>query len=104
MLYCCIAFPIICILCFFWYFSGSTSNHTGMDFFLLIVPLLAFLHLSINFRKKRAWLAWTAIMLNTIAILFFYIVDEYNIMVNYETWIRRGMPEPAHIFQKLLAP
>jgi hypothetical protein len=36
--------------------------------------------------------------MNITAILFFLFVDHFNIMVQYEKWVQRSMPEPFEIY------
>lgn len=74
----------------------SNCNHTGIHFLIILGPLAATLLCSMTllafYRKSR--LAIVAVVINIAAITFFLALDYFNIMVQYDTWLERGMPEP----------
>lgn len=89
------AFPVGCVLLMLLYLHGNSSNHTGLEFLLALWPLGLALLLAAGllcFTKMK--LAIAAVALNIIAILFFLAIDHYNIMVQYDRWLKRGMPAP----------
>ncbi|MDR3073855.1 MAG: hypothetical protein LBV01_03895 [Deltaproteobacteria bacterium] len=89
------------IACFFCYLDGKTVNHSGMDFSLLILPLIlaggyAFMH-----RKRFGIWSWLGVASCAVGIAFFIIVVRFNIMVAYDSWLRQGMPDPVEPFKSL---
>jgi len=87
-------FPVLVVGAFLSYlFILSNSNHTGMEFLDIVHPLwiCALISICIGlFKKDRRYLIPFAI--STLAALFFLGVDKFNIMVEYDEWVRRGMP------------
>jgi hypothetical protein len=88
------AFPVLCVAFALWFiliWKESSSNY-GMDFLPTIWPLSVCLLLAIYqlFRKKK--LAYLVpLCVNFLAAVFFFCVDRFNIMIEYRTWLGRGM-------------
>ncbi len=62
------------------------SNHTGLNINYLSIPMVVNLFFCLKNRKKLA----IALTITVLVIIFFF--NKYNILVNYETWLNRGMP------------
>lgn len=67
-------------------------NHVGLtphylDIFSVISVLLA-----LTLRLERKWL-WAVVLVAAANVLLVVWAIETNILVEYEEWIRRGMPE-----------
>jgi len=87
-----ILLPVACVGSFLWYLQGNETNHTGMEFLLLLVPFLICAIISaVKIPKKKLFLL--PFLLNITSMGFFYVIDHYNIMVEYGRWTKRGMPE-----------
>ena len=76
-------------------FSNGYSNHWGFDTLLLaclcIVPILwALVGLVLHPRPWRAVIILGVIACVTMICLFLF--QHYNVLVNYDTWLERGMP------------
>ena len=87
-----VAFPILCVVGTLYYIGENSTNHSALDFVLLIVPLsiLAIIAL-FKIRKRPKFLI--ALIANLTAIAFYLYIDHYNIMLGYNEWLYRGMPE-----------
>jgi hypothetical protein len=77
-------------------FSRRYSNHWGLDTFLLacicIVPILwSLIGLGLHPRPWRAIIILGILACVTMAGLL--IFDQYNVLVKYDTWLDRGMPQ-----------
>lgn len=95
-----IIFPLLCMGCVLFYLSGNSSNHTGVEFLLVLIPLAtAFLVTAGLLIKHRGKSIWAALALNVIAVLFFIAIDHLNIMVQYDRWLERGMPVKFEILR-----
>ena len=62
------------------------SNHTGLNINYLSIPMVVNLFFCLKNRKKLA----IALTITVLVIILFF--NKYNILVNYETWLNRGMP------------
>jgi len=62
------------------------SNHTGININHLSTPILVNLSFCLKNRKNLA----TALTITVFVIILLF--NKYNILVNYETWLNRGMP------------
>jgi len=77
-------------------FSNQYSNHWGFDTFLLgcscVVPVVwALAGLGL---RPRAWRALIILgVLAGVTMIGLFIFHHYNVLVNYDTWLERGMPE-----------
>lgn len=77
------------------YMRGNDSNHTGWEPWLLsiffaptgIVGIVAFL------RGSSRLGALLACCLGFGGIAFLFYIDHFNVMVQYDRWAERGMPE-----------
>lgn len=67
-------------------FSSIQSNHTGLNINYLSIPMVVNLFFCLKNRKKLA----IALTITVLVIILFF--NKYNILVNYETWLNRGMP------------
>lgn len=61
------------------------------DVFKLVLILIPILLLSEV--KKNNQTALIASLTSSIGILILFIIDKTNILIDYETWIMRGMPQ-----------
>ncbi|NWK46430.1 hypothetical protein [Ralstonia pickettii] len=64
---------------------GLTPHY--LDIFSIISVLLA-----LTFRLERKWL-WAVVVVASVNVLLVVWAIDANILVEYEEWIRRGMPE-----------
>jgi hypothetical protein len=77
-------------------FSSRYSNHWGLDTFVLaclcVFPLLWSL---IGLRlRPRPWPAIIILsVLACVTMVGLFIFDHHNVLVYYEAWLERGMPE-----------
>jgi len=70
------------------------SNHSGdsilayqpffMQWLVVSIPSALFL---------RTRLAWLALLLTLLGVFGTWLADEWNVWVEYEEWIQRGMPD-----------
>lgn len=82
-------------------FALNETNHTGFDTYILIkiyiVIFLLWLFLFIYFKRKG--LEYNRVILILIFLIFMaavltvVIYEKFNILMYYETWIEKGMPE-----------
>ncbi|GFE58822.1 hypothetical protein AOG1_27020 [Geobacter sp. AOG1] len=77
---------------------GNNSGHTGMNPYaalLVFAPSLAFgiANMTVN---RNSWRnLWTGIiptLSGGFGTAFLIYLDKANVLLQYETWIRRGMP------------
>ena len=61
------------------------------DIFKIILILIPILMLSEVKKNNRT--ALLASLTSSIGILLLFIIDETNMLIDYETWIMRGMPQ-----------
>lgn len=108
MIYIIFLFPIISILVYSSYILHNNTNH-GTDFLFLVWPLSACAAIAlckiiwpppkskytsaVLLKINTKHLMYAALIMNILAILFVYSVDYFNIMLDYNEWIRRGMPD-----------
>lgn len=90
-----IVFPLLCIgLMVLYIILQKGCNHCGVELMLTLVPLsiaaLVAIMAVASQEKKRA--ARIALTLNILAIIFFISIDRFNVMVQYDRWLERGMP------------
>ena len=76
------------------YLRGHDSNHTGFEpwelsLFFVPTAILGF----VTFRRRLLrWGALFALFLGTGGILLLAYIDYFNVLVQYDRWLRRGMP------------
>lgn len=96
-LLCLIIFPLVCVFLMLLYIIINDTNHTGIEFLLMYVPLgLTLIASAFIFGRDDHTnkLALAACACNIIALTFFCAVDKFDIMVQYNRWLERGMPAP----------
>ena len=104
MKYLLILFPIasVSIFSYFLLFVNS-SNHTGVKFLDIVWLLLACSAIAVyKYITRKDSILLISLAVNIFAIVFFFAIDKFNIMVQYDEWIRRGMPgsfEPSRPVQ-----
>lgn len=55
--------------------------------------VVAFIQLKFGLKNKTIKiLVYTLLILNILAILFMITIDQFNILLEYSRWTRRGMP------------
>lgn len=78
----------------YWPISNST-NHTGFEPYYLVVPFiisaLLLLILSI-FCKTKNKITLLGLVVSLLGTLLLFSYKQYNIMLNYDEWLTRGMP------------
>ena len=75
-------------------------NHTGAEVLMVLYPLSAAAIASIVALIIKGKAAWLALALNILAVIFFISIDRYNIMVQYDRWLERGMPDHFEIHRQ----
>ena len=76
------------------YLHGHDSNHTGHEPWLLLgifIPTLAFGIAAFRRRCSR-WAAALACLLGVAGIAVLFYLDRFNVLVQYDRWLERGMP------------
>jgi glucan phosphoethanolaminetransferase (alkaline phosphatase superfamily) len=98
MLYLLTLFPIVCVALMLRVIIIEPTNYTDADlFYFFLWPLcfcviLSFFLYKFKKEKKRQFLV--SFGTSIVAILFFLFVDRFNIMIQYDDWLHRGMPSP----------
>ncbi|WP_247362048.1 hypothetical protein [Ralstonia pseudosolanacearum] len=67
-------------------------NHVGLTPHFLDIFSVVSVLLALTFRLERRWL-WTVVLVAAANVLLVVWAIETNVLVEYEEWIRRGMPE-----------
>ena len=97
-----IIFPLACVFLILLYIILNGTNHTGLEFLSVLAPRSLTLVASafILAPNRHNKLALAACACNIIAVVFFFAVAKFDIMVQYDRWLERGMPAPfeRHIF------
>jgi hypothetical protein len=88
-----IAGPSAIVAAIILYIATSDSNHTALDIRYAIPVAIVFLMVALLGIRKSPGMAFIAITLNLFALAFVYAADQCNVMVQYEEWIDRGMPD-----------
>ncbi len=70
----------------------ASVNHVGLTPHFLDIFSVVSVLLALTFRLERKWL-WTVVLVATVNVLLVVWAIETNVLVEYEEWIRRGMPE-----------
>lgn len=100
---CLVIIPVVILGPSLWYFfMKNSTNHSGFDFMAFMKPL-ALAALASLFFLKKVRLARIALVLNLLGVLFFYVTDHFNVMVQYDKWCKRGMPvkyQTTQIYKK----
>ena len=81
-----ITLPIIIIN--FLFFIASQGNHIGFNIFILLFPLSLNLLASIILKNKKG------IIFSVLCIIAIFAMDKLDFIIEYDAWIKRGMPEP----------
>ena len=76
------------------YLHDHDSNHTGHEPWLLLAVFVPTLALGIAaFRSRRSrWAALLACLLSSGGIVFLLYLDRFNVLLQYDRWLERGMP------------
>lgn len=76
----------------------NKTNHTSVDPYIALlifipVTLIGLIEFLINLKKKSTrWLAIVSILIGLAGILLLIYLDKSNTLLQYEVWIKRGMP------------
>ncbi len=84
------------LVCLGRYIYRNKTNHTGMDPWLAIPIFIASLLIGLMaFRAdgKSRKLPILLLLLGVVGIAALFAVDHFNIMLEYNKWLKRGMPE-----------
>lgn len=93
ILFLAIAAPASIVATIILYIVVSNSNHSAIDIRYAIPMAAAFLVVSVAGVRKSPRMAIFAIAVNLFAMAFVYSADTFNVLVHYEEWIDRGMPD-----------
>ena len=93
-------YPLACVALFLWYIHWKKGTNYGVDFYDNIY-LLGFFAAIAAYQLERRGQSFfmAALVVNVVVAIFFIAADRFNIMLDYEKWIGRGMPGP---FEKSL--
>ena len=75
----------------------SNSNHVGVDIrwgWGLSAMALAWCAAGLRFRPAPRWTITVVVIAAMVFAAGLFIIDRYNVMMDYNVWIRRGMPAP----------
>jgi len=77
--------------------AGSSVNHIGISPYLVLTVAVPGLILGLTGARGAwsnwGWLPWGLVGLSLAMVGGVVVLDQFNILVEYETWLRRGMPE-----------
>jgi hypothetical protein len=78
---------------FLGYIYWKKNTNYGLDFYdnIYIFGLFAFISTCLLIKNYEPYFI-AALVVNILAVLFFLAADRFNVMINYEKWIDRGMP------------
>ncbi len=85
--------PVSMVAALVIYWATSNSNHSAVDVRYAIPLPAVCLAVAIASARRLPKMALCAIVLNLSAMAFIYSVDRFNILVQYEEWVDRGMPD-----------
>lgn len=89
---------VIGLISIFSYSYINKTNHTSIDpyialFIFIPVALIGLIELLVNLKKKSIrWLAIVSILIGLAGIILLIYLDKSNTLLQYEVWIKRGMP------------
>ncbi len=99
------------VLVLFNYYSlfRNATNHTGAPIGLIAAVYFTTFAISviimavdrkklIRNRKTTYYLLLALAMISSIAFANIVAFDQLNVMMNYETWLHKGMPDKPHLF------
>ena len=90
----------IAILLFYNFFCWmSGSNYTGgsvRELALISFAFGALIYVFAKLNNKADKLVITILLLSILFAMNILILEYYNIMMNYEDWIKKGMPAKPH--------
>lgn len=95
-------FPLFCVwLAMLYIIMMHGCNHTGLEFMRILLPLglTTAISIIIVITSKHKKAARIALALNILAIIFFIGIDQLNVMVQYDRWLERGMPNQFEILR-----
>lgn len=86
----------------------NESNHTGLPlaglsyFYLMTLVVNLILLIIVKFKKlpvESALIVYYLVVLSIVAIINIAAFEKFNVMMEYETWQKKGMPEkPLNLF------
>lgn len=68
-------------------------NHVGVSPYLGLLLALPCAALGFRNAGKEGVIARALLALSLLVIILLFVLDQSNILVEYETWLKRGMPE-----------
>ncbi len=76
----------------------NNSNHTGINFkiyslLFIIISIIINLYNLLYFRKKKLSTPYIILIITIFVFINVLFFEKYNIMLTYEKWIEKGMPE-----------
>jgi hypothetical protein len=76
----------------------NNTNHTGFETYdaVWILTFCAVISIGVYLAKKVRF-SVVPVVANILAIIIYLFVDYFNIMVQYDRWCRRGMPDAFEI-------
>jgi hypothetical protein len=91
---CLVLFNIFCLIL-------SNSNHTGFDtyylvYFFILLGIVSIISFVFSRKKDKVFIIISVILFSLIGIGIINVVlfEKFNIMLQYELWIQKGMPLP----------
>jgi chromate transport protein ChrA len=75
------------------------ANHIGINILNLIpvfIALIIIIGFELMISRKNKLLNFLLIVYAFLCIFSIYLIYEYNILVEYETWLKQGMQEKSY--------
>jgi hypothetical protein len=88
---------------YWWVVAGQLRTHTNhwSGNVLWGLPLFFFAGLSALAARgtRPRWAPWLVLVVSVLSIPTVMLLDRCNVLVEYERWLRRGMPEAVALEQ-----
>ncbi len=75
------------------YILNKSELHIGVDIKNITPLFIFFVVFAIFLIKKMKKIAIILLILSTLSIGFIYLINSSKIIIPYEEWIKKGMPE-----------
>ena len=85
----------LCLVYFIWRtWRYYPTNHWGGDVRWCYVLAISQMFWAVLFlmTKRKVVLLWTGAIFTIVFCVLIFFFDQFNVLVEYENWIRRGMP------------
>jgi apolipoprotein N-acyltransferase len=82
---------MLLFLCYQLFFSSSNHTIDAIESLNFLIPW-AIISCCLFIIQKKDRLFFIALCISLLAVVFFYGIDKFNVQVEYEKWLERGMP------------